>query len=353
MSHQTGIRANEQLRIFFGKCRNGDVRLIKVSIQDEALALDEYREPIGTWEEDYDRLVLAMLQDEQPCFILYRLDSSEDTTGYQWLLITWSPDDSPVREKMMYASTKATLKLEFGGGQISDEFFATSMEDISLSAFQKHRRSQSSPAPLTFEEEELQKIKKMEVGVDIGIDTKHQTIQGVAFPISDAGIAALFEMRDKKLNYIQLSIDLAKEEINLESTQSTDTSQLPRRVPKDHARYHLFQFPHTHEGDYEESIFFIYSMPGYDCSVKERMLYSSCKSPLVEVIENKIGIPIAKRIEISEGKELTKDFLLNELHPPVNVYKPQFARPKGPPNRGAKRITKPNPVETNDGSAFV
>ena len=45
--------------------------------------------------------------------------------GYEWLMITWSPDDSPVRQKMLYASTKATLKKEFGGAQIKDEVFAT------------------------------------------------------------------------------------------------------------------------------------------------------------------------------------------------------------------------------------
>ena len=41
---------------------------------------------------------------------------------------------------------------------------------------------------------------------------------------------------------------------------------------------------------------FIYSMPGYKCSIKERMLYSSCKSPLVDFIERQLGIPLAKKV---------------------------------------------------------
>lgn len=40
---------------------------------------------------------------------------------------------------------------------------------------------------------------------------------------------------------------------------------------------------------------FIYSMPGYKCSIKERMLYSSCKSPLISRVEA-LGIEIAKRV---------------------------------------------------------
>ena len=34
MSHQTGITANEELMTFFGSCRNGSVRAVKVSIED-------------------------------------------------------------------------------------------------------------------------------------------------------------------------------------------------------------------------------------------------------------------------------------------------------------------------------
>lgn len=349
MSHQTGIRANDELRQFFGKCRDGNVRLIQVSVINEELSLRSYQEPVGTWEEDYDGSVVPLLEDAQPCYMLYRLDVKHEDTGYQWLLISWSPDNSPVREKMLYASTKATLKLEFGASQISEEIFGSVTEDVSLSGYHKHKRLRGVPAPLTFAEEELQAIRKNEIaGLDVGVDTKHQTIQGLSFPIAAEAIAALFDMRDGKLSYVQLSIDLKEELINLASTTDTSIAQLPRRIPNDSARYHLFRFPHTHEGDYLDSIVFIYSMPGYNCSIKERMLYSSCKSPLLEVIEIKIGICIAKRLEISEGKELTKEFLVEEIHPTVNIHRQKFAKPKGPPNRGARRITRPRQTDGID-----
>ena len=38
-------------------------------------------------------------------------------------MISWSPDTASVRNKMLYASTKATLKKEFGGGQIKDDLY--------------------------------------------------------------------------------------------------------------------------------------------------------------------------------------------------------------------------------------
>lgn len=41
---------------------------------------------------------------------------------------------------------------------------------------------------------------------------------------------------------------------------------------------------------------FIYSMPGYACSIRDRMLYSSCKSNLVDMVESALKIPIEKKV---------------------------------------------------------
>ncbi|KAL2717218.1 twinfilin isoform X1 [Vespula squamosa] len=54
------------------------------------------------------------------------------------------------------------------------------------------------------------------------------------------------------------------------------------------------------------------------------------------------------KLEIDDGKELTEGFLQEELHPKVNLHRPKFAKPKGPPNRGAKRITKVQELGTLD-----
>lgn len=34
MSHQTGIQANEELKKFFAKCRDGLIRLAKINIEN-------------------------------------------------------------------------------------------------------------------------------------------------------------------------------------------------------------------------------------------------------------------------------------------------------------------------------
>ncbi len=76
MSTQTGIQSNDELLEFFGKCREGKsrgkYRMIKVIIANEALTLDETKETKGTWKEDWDNFVLRAIDDNEPCYLLYR-----------------------------------------------------------------------------------------------------------------------------------------------------------------------------------------------------------------------------------------------------------------------------------------
>lgn len=37
-------------------------------------------------------------------------------------------------------------------------------------------------------------------------------------------------------------------------------------------------------------------MPGYACSIRERMLYSSVKGPMTDLIENNLQISIEKKV---------------------------------------------------------
>jgi twinfilin-like protein len=52
-------------------------------------------------------------------------------------------------------------------------------------------------------------------------------------------------------------------------------------------------------------------------------------------------------LEIDRGEELTEAFLQDEIHPKKNLHRPKFAKPKGPPNRGAKRLTRPQESAEN------
>ncbi|TRY56272.1 hypothetical protein DNTS_028388 [Danionella cerebrum] len=332
MSHQTGIQAAEEVKDVFAGARNGQYRLLKIIIENAP--------PGRSWEDDYDRLLLPVLELDLPSYFLFRLDST-NSLGHEWIFIAWSPDHAPVRHKMLYAATRASIKKEFGLGHIKDELFGTVKDDVSLSGYKKHVTAQSAPVPLTAAEEELRQIKLTQVNTEVHVNSLKQTLQGVMFPLEPEALEALEKFKEKKLSYVQLMINLEQERIVLSSTQATEVKDLPWRIPKDAARYHFFRYKHSHEGDYLESAVFIYSMPGYNCGIRERMLYSSCKNPLVEQLESTLHLELDKKLEIDNGDELTPDFLYDEVHPKQHAHKQAFAKPKGPQGRrGERRITK-------------
>nr|XP_061788301.1 twinfilin-2-like [Nerophis lumbriciformis] len=355
MSHQTGINATSELKDFLAQARAGAVRIMKIVIKNEELVLESCRPPAQSWDKDYDHFLLPLLTPQEPCYFLYRLDS-HNALGYEWIFIVWSPDQSPVRQKMVYAATRATLKKEFGGGYIKDEVFATVEDDVCFQGYLRHMTSCCSPPPLTEAEQELQRIRVTEdkvvwderrrigtprarVPMEFGIDKR--VSQGLAFPLQEEAKRALQQLKHKRINYIQLRLDVEKETIELVHTKPTETRELPYRIPTDSPRYHFFIFKHSHQGRAQEALVFIYSMPGYTCSIKERMLYSSCKNRLLEEVERDYQLEVTKKMEIDSGDSLTEDFLYEEVHPMEHTLKQVFAKPRGPGGkRGNKRLNK-------------
>ncbi|XP_031562450.1 twinfilin-1-like isoform X2 [Actinia tenebrosa] len=295
MSHQTGIQANDDLKSLFAQSKEGDIRVIKIDIIDEELTPVTSLEPANDWETDFD-LVPPLLEAKKSCYLLYRLDT-KNNQGYEWLFIVYTPDFAPIRDKMLFAGTKATLKKEFGGGHVKDELLGSEKGDITLDAYLKQKEAEHAPPPLTAEERELQDVKHQEgARTHINVSTKVSHMTGVHFPVNDQGIESLQRLQNKEIQYVQLKLNIENETIELAGEEgSVEPADLAGLVPTNEARYHFYLFKHTHEGDYMESIMFIYSMPGYSCGIKERMLYSSCKGPVVDFAEQQIGMEIPKK----------------------------------------------------------
>ena len=182
---------------------------MQVSISDSAnpvLNLDTHIEPISSWEDDWDQMVPLHLDADQPAFILYRLDEKDTAGSFLWTLLSWSPDNAHTRQKMLYASTKATFKKEFGAGQIKDEYYANLMEEITLAGYKRHLAVEAAPGPLSRQEEEMKEIKESESRVEISVNTKHNTLSALAFPFKEEALEGLSTYGAGSCDYVQLAI---------------------------------------------------------------------------------------------------------------------------------------------------
>ncbi|CAK9295300.1 unnamed protein product [Gordionus sp. m RMFG-2023] len=434
MSHQTGIKCSSDLLKFLATSKTSSkIRAVKISIDSEKLILDKVENA---------------------------KQNNIGDSSYNWLFITWSPDDAPIKQKMIYASTKATLKKEFGLSLISNELFSTSKlevllkqakatvlenmdmilkcdpqtnhtkihhcpnnsiyipkhmnsqnhlnhsngktnyngsGDITLISNDAHKRlstlnfsnhtlhpnntkisAQYSPPistnttywpqklngeqdettlkyyqnmvkdkkygekPLTRIEEEMQNFKNSENQVLPGIDTKQKSMHGISFPFTNDLKISLNEFKSGAMNYIRMKIDIDREEVAFDhASKNADVHSLPKLIPISSPKYHLFRYKHVFENQNLQDIIFIYSMPGQSsCSIKEKMLYSSCKHKVIENLKYITGLEISKTFEIEAGNELTSEYIDSELHPKAVETKEKFSKPKGPSSRGPRRIIK-------------
>jgi twinfilin-like protein len=53
------------------------------------------------------------------------LDEKTSTGEYKWLFLCYVPDHAKVRDKMLYASTRATLTKELGDYRFADSIYGT------------------------------------------------------------------------------------------------------------------------------------------------------------------------------------------------------------------------------------
>lgn len=75
-----------------------------------------------------------------------------------------------------------------------------------MEGYYRGKRAAAAPAPLTTREEELNEIKRTESHTDYSVDSRHQTLSGVAFPIDSAAESSILEMAAGSYTYLQLKI---------------------------------------------------------------------------------------------------------------------------------------------------
>ena len=96
----------------------------------------------------------------------------------------------------------------------------------------------------------------------------------------------------------------------------------------------LHNFAYTHDGEEKKKLLFIYYCAP-DAKARVKMIYSSTKSTVVSKCTEQ-GLADMRNFELSDPAEMTHDFVVNDLHPPVVVEK-KVAKPKAK-GRGPRRL---------------
>lgn len=333
MACQTGIRADDKLIEFFEQCKKCKVRMGKVVINNEKMSVNFQHKPSNDWRNDWKKCLPDKIDSYEPCFLLFRFESTHD-----WILITFADDKASTKDKMLLAATKATFKSDFGQSFIKAEFHISNRNDLVLDSFEKRYLVDriAKPAvtddeikPLSFVERELASVAKERAGNPF---TASQTLKGVQFPIDQNATERIKDFILETIDFVQLSIDILNEAIKLEESRKTvDPDGISSLIPKQRPRYSLFRLKNV--------VFFIYSIPpSQSCTIKELMLYSSCKSPFLGEIQNELGLKIDKKIEIDSRERIDDRALLSYLGEQQITGAMKFEKPQRPGRNAANSL---------------
>eukprot|EP01129_Flabellula_baltica_P016511 TRINITY_DN882_c0_g1_i1.p1 TRINITY_DN882_c0_g1~~TRINITY_DN882_c0_g1_i1.p1 ORF type:complete len:326 (+),score=89.91 TRINITY_DN882_c0_g1_i1:455-1432(+) len=318
-----------------------NVRFYKVEILNELNMESTATLPVqGTLEEDLDRAV-ELLEENIPTYLLVRTDETSNRGTYRYLLCCYVPDRANVRGKMLYASSLTSLRTSLGSDNFSDEIFGTEIEDFTSAGYEAHLAHKNADNPLT-EEEQLKKEEGVH-GVFVGGGgTSVAYVHGVQFPITQDAVAALDNFAAESVNYVQLSIDVDQEEIQLNESGNQDVSNLVSLVPNNEPRYHLYRWNHTHDGTDYSTVIYCFSCPDGSegtlaAPIKMRMLYASSKANVQSLLDER-SLEVAIKLEISQPNEFSEEEFIRILHPaPVEVAKVKKPSRGG---RGGRRLIR-------------
>lgn len=332
MSHSSGIPVGATLKEKFGSAvKDTSIRALQVEIEETEIVCLASKNKVGTFEEDL-KWIGDLFQVDKATYVIVRLDGDAS----KFVLFCYVPDKSKVREKMLYASTRSNLKQQLGASYFVDEVFGTIPDDFSSKGYKTHKDTQKMEAPLT--DSERLKQTQMESG-EIYTGGASTYVHGVAFPVDQKAMDAVTQLKQGSVNYVQIAIDLDGEKVILDHTEkSLDLSGVKAKISTSEPRFHFFAFKHSYEGAEQSPVVYIYSCPDgsgntKSAPVKMRMLYSSSKANVAEIL-SKVGGSVAAKMEINTSDELEEEAILTLLHPKQEEKKESFAKPsrnvKGP-----------------------
>ncbi|KAH3902927.1 uncharacterized protein SCODWIG_00907 [Saccharomycodes ludwigii] len=286
--------------------------------------------------------------------------ATNNDTSYDF--ITYIPDISPVRQKMLYASSKLSLQRQIGTSKIGVNLLLNSVEELIPTNLRKElseSASNSDNQSIT----NTTGLKKIDVSVlseselaNLEI-SRQQYKQQLVSQTNGSGSQLSFKINDNgqdllngffkpnnmvhNYNFISLLIDISSELVNATNESMIDkVSELPSKIITEHPTYSLYKSSSKNDNTFDQ-YFFIYSCPS-GSKVKERMLYASNKQGLINHLTDQYGITFAKVIEIGDADELELSELKSrdeEEESSANNLnnRLKFNKPKGPPRRGGHK----------------
>ncbi|KAK1049369.1 Twinfilin-1 [Friedmanniomyces endolithicus] len=334
---QSGISASQALQHAFNDLVSSPgKRAVLASIQNEQITPTTTISANSSRFEDDLHQLQSHLSSTQATYILLKVDNTAPD-GYA--AITFVPNAAPVRQKMLFASTRLSLVRELGLERFREQIFCTEASELTAEGWARHEKHEALAAPLTEEESGLKGVKDAEAAESLGTQGRRGHVTGRIDVKTGEGVVEALELLKEegcKGTVVQLKYALPEEVLTLDSsTDGMAPEDVSKTISTSEPRYTFYASPSAEEAG--GGIVFIYTCPT-SSRIKERMIYSTGKSWTRTVAERDAGIVITKALEATEPSEITADMLGGgqggtaggDAANAAGEKKAGFARPKRP-----------------------
>ena len=329
MSSQSGISPSATLQSeFHATSKNQSVLFVKFEIQKDTFVKTGEGNSTGSLASNLSTIRNSLV-DKQPCYVVFRLEDNK------WCCVCYIPNDSPVRSKMIYASSKAALKAGLGNDLFGEDYNISDKAECNLEEYNAAAKGVGKEVVMSADERMYRDTRhEHSAGTSEG---KVSAIVGIPIKIADATIEALKGIASGSVTSLELVIDAATETLgNAPITNATlSTLKLPEKEP----RFFVVAHKYLHDGAHKNKLLLIYYCPN-KAIPKLKMLYSTSKANVIKIFDT-LNIKDFHNLEVNEASELAEDVVVADIHPPTANDR-GFAKPKAVGRGKAKLATKFN-----------
>ena len=131
MSHAATFDLSDELATLFQRECTGEGKLacVQVAIEDEKFPVANTI-PLGTSAEVDFEAAKRLLSEDAAAYLLFRLLRGEEKQP--WALMSFVPDTAPVKQKMLYANAKDTLRKKLPGDSFGQESHWSAMDEVMM-----------------------------------------------------------------------------------------------------------------------------------------------------------------------------------------------------------------------------
>lgn len=321
MSAQSGITpSREILERFTTLAQDHNSLFVKLEIKDATFVIAGEGQKKSSVEEDFASMQ-AVLEKNCPSYVLYK------ASDHEWTCITYIPDGSPVRLKMIYASSKAALKQGLGDSKFSKEDYAIS-DASECSAAEFKKQMAGSSREISMSSDERMHKETIHQASNVSGESRVSAIVGIPIKVADSVIDALNGIKNGAHDTVELIIDPTTE--TLSNANPDNTRLVDLAYPQKEPRFFVHNFSHSNGGEPAKKLLFIYYCPN-KAIPKHKMLYSTCKANIIKLFHN-LQIEDFHNLEANEPDELSEEEVLKDLYPKAvddRAFKKPSARGRG------------------------